>query len=438
MVVQTQMSFQLNEISPERDSTNVTVSNKGCSSMNHYSQMLRYAHDLAVIYEEEKRARNKTAVLEGKLECEVNEHEKTKNRLEAIRKKYETRIFRLEAQLNVCQCHQDRASDDKEPRAINNMTEENILIKEVGENIFNLSNQNLLRSGPSPANHVPRVHRADHQGCECSCSDNNEPVTETQFIDHAVMCNSKPIIEPSPSPVPVASAEAGPYSHENTRFVTGTPESDLRVLLADDNPINRRLTEKLLSKMGHRVKVVCNGEEAVAAFEQGIFDLVLMDVQMPKMDGIQATMEIRARESDQIHHIPIIAMTACTLQGHDVECLSAGMDGYISKPISSEELVRAIYQAITCRDSRHQVSESVRENSTLTKADSYATMDGTGRDNELIKELKGLFSEDFTRFGCFSNDTLERPHTDINEFRKVLGASKNGQNTSGNLLEPLE
>ncbi|HLJ85174.1 MAG TPA: ATP-binding protein [Candidatus Angelobacter sp.] len=119
-------------------------------------------------------------------------------------------------------------------------------------------------------------------------------------------------------------------------------KAKLRVLVAEDNPINQKLAVALLQRMGHSVAIAQNGKEAVTAWEQGSFDLVLMDVQMPEMDGQEATIEIRAREGGKSPHTPIIAMTAFAMTGDRNQCLVAGMDGYILKPVSHHGLLHAI------------------------------------------------------------------------------------------------
>ena len=116
----------------------------------------------------------------------------------------------------------------------------------------------------------------------------------------------------------------------------------LRILVVEDNVINHRLAVKLLQNLGHTAIVVENGKDAITAVKEGIFDLVFMDVQMPEMDGLEATAAIRAYEKPKGLHIPIIAMTAHAMTGDREQCLAAGMDGYISKPISPHDLSRAI------------------------------------------------------------------------------------------------
>ncbi len=113
----------------------------------------------------------------------------------------------------------------------------------------------------------------------------------------------------------------------------------LRVLLAEDNAVNQKVAARLLEKQGHRVTVTANGREALAALDRENFDVALMDVQMPEMDGFEATAAIRAREDRTGRHLPIIAMTAHAMQGDKERCLAAGMDGYISKPIRAQHLI---------------------------------------------------------------------------------------------------
>jgi two-component system, sensor histidine kinase and response regulator len=120
----------------------------------------------------------------------------------------------------------------------------------------------------------------------------------------------------------------------------------LRILLAEDSFPNQRLAVGVLSKWGHTVNVANNGHEALAALDKEPFDLVLMDVQMPEMDGYQATAVIRERESRLGGHLPIVAMTAHAMKGDREECLAAGMDGYVAKPIRRAELQKVIQEIL--------------------------------------------------------------------------------------------
>ena len=120
---------------------------------------------------------------------------------------------------------------------------------------------------------------------------------------------------------------------------------NLRILLAEDNLVNQKLARRLLEKQGHEVAIAENGREALAAIEKDGFELVLMDVQMPEMDGFVATQVIREREAGTGRHLPIIAMTAHAMKGDEERCLEAGMDGYVSKPINAAELLAVIEEA---------------------------------------------------------------------------------------------
>ena len=122
----------------------------------------------------------------------------------------------------------------------------------------------------------------------------------------------------------------------------GAPAQASRVLLAEDNPVNQRLVVKVLEKQGHRVTVAPNGREALEALRQERFDVILMDVQMPQMNGYEATEAIRRSERGSGRHIPIIAMTAHAMKGDRERCLACGMDSYISKPVRARDLLELL------------------------------------------------------------------------------------------------
>jgi CheY-like chemotaxis protein len=130
--------------------------------------------------------------------------------------------------------------------------------------------------------------------------------------------------------------------------LNGAVRAHLRILLAEDNVVNQTMAKRLLEKAGHSVAVAGNGRLAIEALRRDCFDLVLMDVQMPEMDGFEATAEIRRLEGtpkgtgSQFSRMPIIAMTAHAMAGDRERCLAAGMDGYVSKPIDVRDLFHAI------------------------------------------------------------------------------------------------
>lgn len=164
----------------------------------------------------------------------------------------------------------------------------------------------------------------------------------------------------------------------------------LNILLTEDNPVNRVLAQKILQKQGHTVTSANNGREAVQLWEQNRsrqFDLILMDVQMPEMDGLQATGYIRNREKESGAHIPIVAMTAHAMKGDRERCLEGGMDGYISKPITPAGLARAIEEAVPAL---------TREAAALNTEAQGEKMDEEllarfGGDAGLLRELAELF-----------------------------------------------
>ena len=124
---------------------------------------------------------------------------------------------------------------------------------------------------------------------------------------------------------------------ERSSLAAGEPQ-ELKILLVEDNPVNQLLASRILQKRGHVVVLAGDGKSAVEIVRQQSFDLVLMDVQMPEMDGLEATTAIREHERASGKHVPIIAMTAHALVGDKERCLEAGMDGYLSKPMQPEEL----------------------------------------------------------------------------------------------------
>lgn len=119
----------------------------------------------------------------------------------------------------------------------------------------------------------------------------------------------------------------------------------LNILLVEDNAVNQAVATNLLRKQGHSVTVAANGLLAVEAFQQGAFDVILMDVQMPEMDGIDSTLAIRKLEQSSHSRIPIIAMTAQTMPGDRDRCFAAGMDAFVSKPIHFGQLCAVLQEA---------------------------------------------------------------------------------------------
>jgi signal transduction histidine kinase/ligand-binding sensor domain-containing protein/CheY-like chemotaxis protein len=146
---------------------------------------------------------------------------------------------------------------------------------------------------------------------------------------------------------------AGGASEEGKPAAKGAALPPLRILLAEDNAVNQKVAARLLEKNGHSVRIAWNGQEAVSAAAGELFDLILMDVQMPERDGFEATAMIRAgKETRTRSDVPIIAMTAHAMAGDRERCLAAGMDGYVSKPIRPAELFQAMVEVLNCWSGR--------------------------------------------------------------------------------------
>jgi CheY-like chemotaxis protein len=173
---------------------------------------------------------------------------------------------------------------------------------------------------------------------------------------------------------------------------TASPDSrPLRILLVEDNNVNQRLASHLLALQGYEVVLANDGRQAVARTEREAFDLVLMDVQMPEMDGLEATACIRAREKGGTRRLPIVAMTAFAMKGDRERCLAAGMDGYIAKPIQAQELYRTIEEMTATQAAEAPPRPLPPEESSNGAVDLQAALTSTGGDAALLRELIALF-----------------------------------------------
>ncbi|EAQ80186.1 response regulator [Blastopirellula marina] len=194
-----------------------------------------------------------------------------------------------------------------------------------------------------------------------------------------------------------------------------------RILLAEDNLVNQKLAVLLLEKRGHLVTVASDGKQAVEAWKEGGFDLVLMDVQMPILDGMAATTEIRRHETRTALRIPIIAMTAHAMKGDRERCLEAGMDGYVTKPINAQALYDAIDEALlsfpppTHNETPDHASPPPVEmiNSPLLKSlaapkvDWEAALTNVGGDESLLQAMVDVFLTDVRRILSEIDEAIE-------------------------------
>jgi PAS domain S-box-containing protein len=184
-----------------------------------------------------------------------------------------------------------------------------------------------------------------------------------------------------------------PQTSERSRLVTRHSLKEttkrLRILLAEDNPVNSQLASRVLSRRGHSVVVTGNGRLALEALEKQAFDVILMDVQMPEMDGFETTAAIRGHEAITGTHIPIIAMTAHAMKGDRERCLNAGMDAYLSKPIKVDELLKLVESLAVGGSPVDDAEDS--EHTVMDRALALARVDG---DESLLADLARLFCEE--------------------------------------------
>jgi len=191
----------------------------------------------------------------------------------------------------------------------------------------------------------------------------------------------------------------------------------LQILLAEDNRVNQAVAVRMLEKLGHSPFVANNGSEALVLLATQPFDLVLMDIQMPEIDGLAATRKIREGEIQTQSHLPIIAMTAHAMKGDRERCLEAGMDGYISKPINRQQLEEAIADALHLwpgtrsgtgsKTEQQDAAPDVAPDSAITW-DIARVLERLGGDEKLLHEIVEIF--------------LEESPTQINSLRQALAA----------------
>lgn len=206
----------------------------------------------------------------------------------------------------------------------------------------------------------------------------SKPVKQSQLFDAISMV--------------LSAQESKDYSKPLvTRHLIRVSKNRLQILLAEDNAVNQKLATRTLEKMGHVVTVAEDGLKAVAAWEAQRFDLVLMDVQMPALDGFGATRIIREREMACGDHVPIIAMTAHAMKGDKERCLEAGMDGYLAKPIDMNELFETIEQWVTKSEPSERIPVTATADATVFDVDD--ALKRTDGDRDLLGELLQVFLE---------------------------------------------
>jgi len=189
-----------------------------------------------------------------------------------------------------------------------------------------------------------------------------------------------------------------------------SPVKSLQVLLAEDNSVNQLLARRLLEKRGHRVTVTSNGREALDEIEKGAYDLVLMDVQMPEMSGIEATIAIREKEKGGDKHLPVIALTALVMKGDRERCFAAGMDGYLAKPIRPQELDEILDGYIA--ESEGKIPAATPAAAEGSWIDAAELMERLGGDLEFLPELMSIFRNDYPKQLSAARRAVEENNAD--------------------------
>jgi PAS domain S-box-containing protein len=205
-----------------------------------------------------------------------------------------------------------------------------------------------------------------------------KPVRQSQLFDclATVMSQAPPTPEPAGPRTKPATTETQAASHK-------------RILLAEDNVVNQKVAVRQLQKLGYRADAVANGREAVEALGRIAYDLVLMDCQMPEMDGYAATAEIRRREG-AAKHTPIVAMTANALEGDRAKCLAAGMDDYVSKPVRPEELAAVLERLLADAAATVEPSGATPEEA-APPVDVERLHQAMGDDPEEVADILGVY-----------------------------------------------
>jgi two-component system sensor histidine kinase/response regulator len=203
-----------------------------------------------------------------------------------------------------------------------------------------------------------------------------KPIKQSDLLDALVMALNPEIMQ-------------NEQLHLITRHSLRERRESLHILCVEDNPVNMKLMLHLLKRMGHTAEPAYNGNEALKALDKQNFDLILMDIQMPQMDGFETTIAIREKEKETGKHVPIIAITAHAMKGYKERCINAGMDAYIPKPIKTDELIQVIEKLITDEEITSYPNGNSKK---IFNRD--AVLNRLNHNNDLLHELVDSFITD--------------------------------------------
>lgn len=209
-----------------------------------------------------------------------------------------------------------------------------------------------------------------------------KPVKQSELLDTIMLIMKDSVVEKSAVQVV-------------TRHSLRELKKHFTILLAEDNKVNQKLAVSRLEKRGYSVVVASDGQEALTLYEKQPFDLILMDVQMPNMDGFEATAAIREKEKNSGKHIPIVAMTAHAMKGDADRCLNAGMDAYVAKPIKADELFANIEQLLPSLETSEPVPYQPDTSSAFSIIERDTILAEYEDDLELLNELIDLFLNEY-------------------------------------------
>jgi CheY-like chemotaxis protein len=259
-----------------------------------------------------------------------------------------------------------------------------------------------------------------------------KPIKPAQLHEALTRAVSTAKAQPKPAPAPISTkADAG--------LAARVP---LRVMICDDNALNQKVAHRLVMQMGYKSDIAANGRLALDAIDRQIYDLIFMDVQMPEMDGLEATRHIRERQKDRAKHpnykspIIIIAMTANAMQGDREKCLAAGMDDYLSKPVRPEDVRKIVERWGAVIHSTSEVAPALPQVPTANSdvsmeaiVDIPRLMDLTDGTTESLRELVNLYLTQTS--GQMEQLATAAAANDAKEIRRVAHSCAGASATCG-------
>ncbi|MCW5969345.1 MAG: response regulator [Blastocatellales bacterium] len=262
-----------------------------------------------------------------------------------------------------------------------------------------------------------------HQGDAARCRELGVAAYMTKPVRQSVLLDAMlSVLNPSDKPDGAESER----THYRPLFMEA--KRSLRVLVAEDNRVNQLVARKMLERFGHTAVIAEDGKAALAALDRERFDVVLMDIEMPEMDGLEATEEIRRRELDGGAHLPVIALTAYARQEDRERCLGAGCDGYLAKPFGAVDLAAALESVLPAAETAAPETVKVAPEERFDCAD---LLERTGGDHELVGELIELFLEDYPQHV----DALRRA-VDAGDANRLTSVAHTLKGSLGSIAAP--